>query len=571
MFLFFWYFSGVTQLLILLSDSAGFTGFRQSALVSTLWMIPLILFPARMRWLAAMIGIPLWICSLAGFGYFLVYGQEFSQSVIFIMFESNQSEASEYLMQYFAWWMVPLFIGYGLGAWLLWRKLRPVYLPWPKAIFACLLLFTLSLGYTVTRQLIINADSHRALDKIEDRLEPATPWQLIVGYHQYRQQLSNMQAMLKNKNSVAPVKHLSDARAGLPSTLVLVIGESTNRQRMSLYGYPRQTTPNLDRLRNQLDVFDNVVTPRPYTIEALQQILTFADQENPDRYLTTPSVVNLMKQAGYKTFWITNQQTMTKRNTMLTTLSQEADKQVYLNNNREQNARQYDDDVLKPFDNVLADPALRKFVVVHLLGTHMNYQYRYPPEYEFFTDRRGVPPNVTDHQLSTYNSYDNAVRFNDQVVSTLIEHFAATKPDGFLLYLSDHGEAVFDPDHPDVLGRSEGAPTAPMYTVPFIIWRSPSWKAHQQLDLASMTSRPYSSAHFIHTWANLAGLHFDELDYSKSLVSTQYQVHPLLIGNPEHPKNLIDFSEISPGLSQPLAREKEIAKSARRKTINSHL
>ncbi|MFO6427989.1 hypothetical protein ACLBOM_34695 [Escherichia coli] len=28
--------------------------------------------------------------------------------------------------------------------------------------------------------------------------------------------------------------------------------------------------------------------------------------------------MNMMKQAGYKTFWITNQQTMTARNTMLT-------------------------------------------------------------------------------------------------------------------------------------------------------------------------------------------------------------------------------------------------------------
>ena len=44
-------------------------------------------------------------------------------------------------------------------------------------------------------------------------------------------------------------------------------------------------------------------------------MLTFADEENPDLYLSTPSLVSMMKQAGYKTFCITNQQTMTKRNT----------------------------------------------------------------------------------------------------------------------------------------------------------------------------------------------------------------------------------------------------------------
>ena len=35
---------------------------------------------------------------------------------------------------------------------------------------------------------------------------------------------------------------------------------------------------------------------------------------------------------------------------MLTTFSEQADEQFYLNNNLNQNARQYDGDVLTPFD-----------------------------------------------------------------------------------------------------------------------------------------------------------------------------------------------------------------------------
>ena len=220
-----------------------------------------------------------------------------------------------------------------------------------------------------------------------------------------------MQALLEGRQRIAPLTDLRDAHAGQPATLVLVIGESTNRQRMSLYGYGRKTTPELDHLRDQLQVFTGAVTPRPYTIEALQQVLTFADQENPDAYLNTPSLVSVMKQAGYKTYWITNQQTITKRNTMLTTFSKQADEQFYLNNNREQNARQYDGDVLDPFAKVLAEDAPRKFIVVHLLGTHMSYQYRYPPEYERFTDHSGAPAHVSEDQLPTYNAYDNAVLY----------------------------------------------------------------------------------------------------------------------------------------------------------------
>ena len=45
-------------------------------------------------------------------------------------------------------------------------------------------------------------------------------------------------------------------------------------------------------------------------------------------HVRSPSLINLMKQAGYRTYWITNQQTMTKRNTMLTTFSEQADEQL---------------------------------------------------------------------------------------------------------------------------------------------------------------------------------------------------------------------------------------------------
>lgn len=554
MFLFFWYLSGATQLLLFATDTVGWSGFRQTILLAGFWLAPLLLLPAQARRLAGVLGALLWLCSLPAFGYYLIYGQEFSQSVIFIMFETNNAEAAEYMAQYLSWWMPLAFICYGLLAWLLWRKVRPVYLPRRAAIIASVLVATATLGYPA-RYLLKSESFEVGLQKFEDRLASVSPWQLAVGYHQYRLQLDNMQALLSANAQIPPLEGLADSHAGQPATLVLVIGESTNRQRMSLYGYPRATTPRLDALRDQLAVFDNVVTPRPYTIEALQQVLTFADEQNPGAYLTTPSIVNLMKQAGYKTYWITNQQTMTERNTMLTTFSRQADEQVYLNNNREQNARQYDGDVLVPFKKALADPAPRKLIVVHLLGTHMSYRYRYPEDYEKFTDHQGAPEWVTDDQLPTYNSYDNAVLYNDFVVSSLIEDMAASQANGFLLYLSDHGEAVFDSPTDTVLGRNEARPSAPMYTVPFILWASQQWRSQHPADYRSELRRPYSSANLIHTWADLAGLSAPLLDRSKSLVSDAFKERPLVIGDPYQPKSLIDFSLIRPKAQVALGRD----------------
>ncbi|PBJ19204.1 Phosphoethanolamine transferase EptC [Pseudomonas sp. ACN8] len=548
LFVFFWYFSGITQLLIQLTGTSGFTGFRQAFVMSAIWLAPMLLFPRQTRVMAAVIGVVLWACSMASLGYFFIYQQEFSQSVIFIMFESNVAEAGEYMTQYFAWWMVPAFLAHSAFSWFLWTRLRPVYLSRGKALVAATALLFAVVAYPLIKQTQRTGSFAAGFEKFETRIEPAVPWQMAVAYHRYLDTLAGMQDMLESASKIPPLHNLKDVMANTPATLVLVIGESTNRQRMSLYGYPRPTTPELDKLKDQLNVFDNVITPRPYTIEALQQVLTFADEENPDLYLSTPSLVSMMKQAGYKTFWITNQQTMTKRNTMLTTFSEQADEQVYLNNNRNQNAAQYDGDVIEPFNKALADGAPRKLIVVHLLGTHMSYQYRYPSTFDKFQDREGVPAGIRDDQLPTYNSYDNAVLYNDFVVSSLIKDYARTNPNGFLLYLSDHGEDVFDSVGHSTLGRNENKPTAPMYTIPFMAWASPKWRATHDWNLAGDLSRPYSSSHLIHTWADLAGLSFDELDRSKSLVSDSFKPRPLMIGNPyeREQRALIDFSLMKP-------------------------
>ena len=546
--LFFWYFSGVTQALLMFSGTTGFSGFRDALFLSTLWLAPVLLLPRHTRLLSAVIGLVLWAASLVGLSYFGIYHQEFSQSVIFVMFESNTAEAGEYFSQYFSLWLCLGLVLYTLVAVVLWKRVRPVTLSLRSRIPLVILLLAANLVFPFYKQLVTQQRPFaEAMEKVQQRMEPAVPWQLVVGYQQYRQQLDNMQKLLEQNASLPPLQNLKDSSGDAPRTLVLVLGESTTREHMHLYGYGRDTTPNLDALAagdKNLSVFSNVVSPRPYTIEVMQQILTFGDQQNPDRFLTDPSLINLMKQAGYKTFWITNQQTMTKRNTMLTTFSQQTDVPVYLNNQRNQNASQYDEVVLAPFEKALQDPAQKKFIIVHLLGTHMDYRYRYPDAYEHFKDSQGVPGVLTPGQVETYNFYDNAVRYNDYVVSSLIKQYSATTPNGFLLYLSDHGEDVYSSGNHDRLGRNEGAPTRPMYTIPFLLWTSPSWQAEHPRDLQAMTDRAYSSSHLIHTLSDLAGLSYDRYEPAKSLVNPQFVVAPRWIGDPYSKNGLHEFDSL---------------------------
>lgn len=550
--LFFWYFSAVVQGLLYFSEVVGFEGFRNSLYLSLLWLIPLFLFPKQTKLIAALIGLLLWAASLSSLGYFMVYGQEFSQSVIFVMFESNTAEASEYMAQYFSFKLLFVMLAYSVVALLLWFKVKPIYLPKWIPSLASLVILSFVLIYPYVDRLVDNRESYgAAAESVLNRMEPAAPWQLVVGYYQYQKQLSRMEELLNDNRAIPPLANLKDKTGDRPRTLVLVIGESTTKAHMSLYGYPRNTNPQLTELKNTdqgLTVFNDVIAARPYTIEMLQQALTFADQKRPEDYLTTPSLINLMNQAGYKTFWITNQQTMTKRNTMLTTFSQMADEQEYLNNNRNQNAEQHDEVVIEPFKKALQDPAPKKFIVIHLLGTHMSYKYRYPDSYEIFKGKDSVmPSNLTEEQAFLYNSYDNAVRYNDFVVTSLIKSFKATTPYGFLVFLSDHGEEVYgDPKH-EFIGRNEAVPTEAMYTIPFMIWRSPSWLNDYPVDFTSYVNRPYSSSHLIHTLSDLAGLSYDTFDPSNSLVNEHFIKKTRWIGDPAI--KLRSFDELFPNAS----------------------
>ncbi|MDG5477558.1 phosphoethanolamine transferase CptA [Citrobacter freundii] len=550
--LYFWFFSSLLQAVIYFSGYSGSTGLRDSLLFSSLWLIPVFLFPNRIRIIAAVIGIVLWAASLAALSYYVIYGQEFSQSVLYVMFETNANEASEYLSQYFSLKIVLIALAYTAIAILLWTRLRPVHIPSPwRYLVSFALLYGLILHPMTVNTFIKQKPFEKTLDGLASRMEPAAPWQFISGYYQYRQQLTSLNSLLNENNALPPLANFKDSSGDAPRTLVLVIGESTQRGRMSLYGYPRETTPELDALHKSdpnFTVFNNVVTSRPYTIEILQQALTFANEKNPDLYLTQPSLMNMMKQAGYKTFWITNQQTMTARNTMLTVFSKQTDKQFYMNQQRTQSAREYDSNVLAPFKEVLADPAPKKFIIVHLLGTHIKYKFRYPDgQGKFDNNIDNVPAGLSNDELEAYNDYDSANVYNDHIIASLIKDYKATDPNGFLLYFSDHGEEVYDTPPHKTQGRNEDSPTRHMYTVPFLLWTSEKWQTAHPRDFSQDVNRKYSSSELIHTWSDLAGFTYDGFDPTRAITNPQFKETTRWIGNPYKKNALIDYDSLPYG------------------------
>lgn len=562
---------------IALTAASGLTSLSPLKYVlvySLVWMLLPLWMPRITRpWLWG-VGFICWASSLLKLGYFAIYRQEMSQSVFFTLIESNPAEGSEFFGNYFRWWMAPAVLVYSAAAIALGRHVRPFTMgPRTRLAITAVVVLTFAEPVVTYWQGANATTAARALRKIGDRHAGIEPWQTAVSYMRYRNELAEVQHMLQTMQTQPQIAIIQRDRHE-QQTYVLVIGESTNRQRMSLYGYARKTTPKLDAMRDQLIAFDDVIATRPYTIESLRQALALGDDLDPGLVPSRPNIISLMKRAGFKTFWITNQQTISSRNTMLTAYSQMADEKIYLNNNRVQSSSHYDDVVLEPFSKAMADVARKKFIIVHLLGTHIGYQHRYPEWFEVFR-QFNADSVLNKKQRALFNHYDNAVAYNDFIVSEIVMRYQSTSPYGALVYFSDHGEEVFD--FRTFQGRDENDPSPQMYTVPFIVAPSERWSTENADRVAQMraaTSTPFSLAHFMHAWCDLVTIETQECHNERSLFSSNFVATPRLIGDPANPKSLRDYdadvASIGAGTDKFLVVDSQAAASRPpRKTIHN--
>lgn len=253
-----------------------------------------------------------------------------------------------------------------------------------------------------------------------------------------------------------------------PKTVVVVLGESSNRNNWSLYGYKRKTTPKLDALADEMLVFRDAVSSWGSSNREVTRIFSVADHVDEKNWSKEPDVIGLAKAAGYKTFWLTNQQAFL----INTVFGKQADQFTLVNDGLGQRSdTSLDEKLLPELDKALADPAERKFIVVHTIGSHQHYGLRYPEKFSVFDN---VDDEVAKQMAAKWsglkvarNQYDDTILYTDFIVSSIIERLRADKvKNSEMLYLSDHAQEV---GHlTDVWGHQLQLESG--FTIPLILW-----------------------------------------------------------------------------------------------------
>lgn len=295
----------------------------------------------------------------------------------------------------------------------------------------------------------------------------------------------------------------------IPSQIVLIIGESHSRSHSSLYGYSKQTQPQLEQLAadSMLCVFRHPMSPGLHTMESLQKIIGTYNGETNRHWYDCVTLLEVANLAGYRTIWLSNQSNKGFHEDPIVKMAQFCNVREFTDNNTN-GYTGYDGELLSLLDKYL--PAThRTLTILHLQGSHVDYNWRYPSEYGHFkpTDY----PDSTAKQQKILAAYDNSILYNDYVVSSVMKRFENT--DAIVIYLSDHAQDLFESSAAFFGHGKEGDRTSMYYgaAIPFYVYMSPTFKTNH----SALVSRIYSSANkafnltdLIYTMMDIMGASF---------------------------------------------------------------
>lgn len=316
--------------------------------------------------------------------------------------------------------------------------------------------------------------------------------------------------------------------------IVLVIGESYNRHHSQLYGYTLPTTPHQEDRRDsaQLTVFTNVVAPWNITTNVFNQLFSLHYYGAKRPWSSYPLFPQLFRQAGYHVTFLTNQ---FDRFQLSRQFNQTGgfflnDTTIFHAQFDEFNQRHRLDDGFFFYRNkeLLVSSHPYRLDIIHLNGQHFEYASRYPEEHRFFTANDYPHRKLTQEQKEEVAHYDNATRYNDEVMEDILQFYADST--AIMIYLSDHGEECYD-DLP-VKGRLYSELTARQvrqeFEIPFWIWCSTSYQ-QQYPETVKMihaaANRPFMTDRLPHLLLYLAGIHHADYNEQLNLISPAYNSH----------------------------------------------
>ena len=433
--------------------------------------------------------------------------------IINSLLETNMKETIEFLKMYLGLKelcaicgaVVILFIGWKLS---IWHRIQVSYHRQSRLLGLSLLLCVVAMipamavySDFMLYQLMPMQRTYAAMGTAIDNMK---------AYHRLSEKLTTKVVLTRNDSKIKNV--------------VFILGESTNRNHMQLYGYYIPNSPYLMYMKKkgEIAVFTDVISPHSTTIAVLSKLFTFCDHESDKQWYEYNTLIDVMHAAGYKTFWLSNQESSGMWGNVAQIYANHSDYHKFTRiRDSQEDAGILDEELFPVIDEGKQQSSPDKnFYVVHLMGGHGLYYNRYPYLFHKFTGK-DIQLNVSKHYKEIVAQYDDALYYNDYIVNEIINKFRDDET--IVIYVPDHGEAVYDEG--GVAGHIEENPSRHMIEIPMIVWASEKFKAkypEKWEQIQDAVDRPYMSDDMIHTILDLTDIETEDYRPEKSIINDNF-------------------------------------------------
>ncbi|WP_256125088.1 phosphoethanolamine transferase [Photorhabdus luminescens] len=329
------------------------------------------------------------------------------------------------------------------------------------------------------------------------------------------QQIKNISSVKVNFNYIKEDKDID--------IYILMIGESTRRDHMSLYGYNKTTTPTLDAMQRNMLIFNQAISPAPVTILSLPISLsniTLYQLRNKVHY--ADNIISLAKDARFKTTWISNQGKSGKSNSLITVIANMAESQKW------NEYIGYDEELLPYLDDALKQKG-KKFIIMHIYGSH-------EPSCNRFPENKLISFSSNEDD----NCYDSSIIYTDQLIEKIISKIKDYKAS--ILYFSDHGLQRLDKNGDIRYHHGVSHPRKEAYNIPLFIWYNDN--VNPKYRHTGIINTPFSTSDNYYLISDWLGIYHKSPEYCRSPLSNCFKSQKELMvidGN----KNLMKYSELS--------------------------
>jgi heptose-I-phosphate ethanolaminephosphotransferase len=435
-----------------------------------------------------------------------MYGTLVNTGIMEVVLATNPNEAVEYIKMYSSnMFLVVAFFSVVLGV-LLW-KVHDV-----KIVSSRILMFFMTLSLLIGIGTLVISPEFMMKECLSVERYGTMADKAYKDVKQYEKLTAN------SKHDVTLTKDDST----IPY-VIFILGESTNRNHMGLYGYNLDTTPFLQKRADngECTVFSDVISPHSQTIPVLKKLFTFYRTGAAGDWSKYTNIFDILPEAGYRTVWISNQESSGIFGNVGRLYANQCSGHKFTTiRDSVDGSTKYDEAVLPILDESLQNAAQKNFYVIHLMGTHGSYGERYPQEYDVY-NASDEKDGRNKSQKNTLAKYDNAVRYNDFIVNEIIKRFE--NKNAIIIYVSDHGEELYE--NRDFCGHTEDNGTFNMIEIPMIVWKSKEFVSqYSEIDreFNKAAGRPFMTDDMIHVLLDMMKIETADFDAHKSVINQAY-------------------------------------------------